>query len=185
VGPRAMLVQQRKFVSPNYPIATRRRQHKYYPGENVRAARFTSLLSTCWGRVKITHDITRDVMVMNVLPEPREELLVEDLWRYRMEHVRSMEENHHICQLRMKAAVAFPKSLVNAPKKPPPRRVFFSNKYDEWENPGLPDREFPSYDLPETPDNFLRKPKIMTRRKTGPKRLPTKPFADDEGPQSM
>ena len=43
----------------------------------------TSLHAMVSGRVKFTHHVERGIKIVNVLPEPREELLREDLWRSR------------------------------------------------------------------------------------------------------
>ncbi|EER11605.1 hypothetical protein Pmar_PMAR009817, partial [Perkinsus marinus ATCC 50983] len=48
----------------------------------------------------------------NVLPEPREELLREDLWRYRTEFITSVEDNKLLIQLRQKAYWVESVSLV-------------------------------------------------------------------------
>lgn len=114
-----VLVKQRKYVSKN-PFVTRLRHFKMYPGENVRVMKNTSLVAKVSGRVKFTHDVRRDVMVVNVLPEPREELLRDDLWRYRTEHVESPEHNKTLCMLRQKMLPAFPRPLVNPPTGPRP-----------------------------------------------------------------
>lgn len=100
------VVKQRKYIAKN-PNVTRRRHFKMYPGENVKVLRNTSLQAMVSGRLKLTHDVTRDVLIANVLPEPRSELLREDLWRYRTEHVESMEENKYLCYLRQKALQHF------------------------------------------------------------------------------
>nr|CEL66669.1 TPA: hypothetical protein BN1204_024800 [Neospora caninum Liverpool] len=138
VWPGVVLVKQRKVIAFNVETKRRNRHFKLYPGENVKVSKVTNLVALCHGRVKFTHDVSRDVLVVNVLPERREELLREDLWRYRTEHVRSMEENRHICFLRRKAVRMFGKALVNPPTKPPLRPYYFT-KYDTWENPALPD----------------------------------------------
>lgn len=143
VWPGVVLVKQRKIVAFGVETKRRNRHFKIYPGENVKVTKTTNLVALAHGRVKYTHDVSRDVLVVNVLPERREELLREDLWRYRTEHVRSMEENRHICFLRMKAVRMFGKPLVNPPTKPPLRPHHFT-KQDIWENPTLPD--VPQYD---------------------------------------
>ncbi|PHJ17600.1 mitochondrial ribosomal protein l27 [Cystoisospora suis] len=143
VWPGVVLVKQRKIIAFNVETKRRNRHFKIYPGENVKVTKTTNLVALAHGRVKYTHDVSRDVLVVNVLPERREELLREDLWRYRTEHVRSMEENRHICFLRMKAVRMFGKPLVNPPTKPPLRPHHFT-KQDIWENPTLPD--VPQYD---------------------------------------
>lgn len=137
VKPGQILALQRRYVAHN-PNVTRKRHFKIYPGENVAVDRKTSLYSTAWGRVKMTHDIFRNIFIMNVLPEVREELLPYDLWRYRLEKVRSMEENRNICWLRTKAGTIFPKPLVNPPTKQPPS-ARPKHIPDVWENWCLPD----------------------------------------------
>lgn len=138
VSPGVLLVKQRRYIAWGFENKRRHRHKKMYPGENVGVAKDTSLVSLVHGRVKYTHETERDVMLCNVLPEPREELLRDDLWRYRTEHVRTKEENRHVCHLRMKATRVFPKELVNPPKKPLPRPKWLS-RFDHWENPTLPD----------------------------------------------
>lgn len=115
-----VLVKQRKYISKN-PFVTRHRHFKLYPGENVRVTKNTSLVAAVSGRVKFTHDVRRDVVLVNVLPEPREELLREDLWRYRTEHFDSMEMNKRICMLRQKSLVSIQtRPLINPPNGPRP-----------------------------------------------------------------
>lgn len=138
VTPGVLLVKQRRYIAWGFESKRRNRHRKMYPGENVGVAKDSSLVSLVHGRVKYTHEVERDVLLCNVLPEPREELLREDLWRYRTEHVASKEENRHICHLRMKATRTFPKELVNPPTKPLPRPKFLS-RFDQWQNPTLPD----------------------------------------------
>ncbi|KAF8820691.1 hypothetical protein IE077_004444 [Cardiosporidium cionae] len=135
-----LLVKQRKNIAFN-PAVTRLRHFKIYPGENVKVLKNTSLAATCDGRVKFSFNPFTKVKYVNILPEQREELLPEDLWRYRTEHTRSMEENRHLCFLRTKATPVFPKPLVNPPTKPPPRPRFLG-RWDEWENPSLPDSHY-------------------------------------------
>lgn len=137
VRPGQMLVKQRRQIAFNLHL-TRRRHFKHYPGENVHVDRLTSLYSTAWGRVKYTHDVTRNCIIANVLPEVREDIQMYDLWRYRMEHVRSMEENRNICWLRTKAGTIFPKRVINPPRKPPPSK-HKKRVPDMWENPAMPD----------------------------------------------
>merc|ERR1719476_687747 len=96
-----VICKQRKFIAKN-PKVTRNRHFKLYPGVNVKVMKNTSLQAACSGRVKMTHDVVRDVMIMNILPEPREELLRDEMWRYRTEHVDSLEENKILCHLRTK-----------------------------------------------------------------------------------
>ena len=86
------VVKQRKYIAKN-PHVTRNKHFKLYPGENVKVVKDTSIVAICSGRVKYTHDVVRNVKIANVMPESREELKTDDLWRYRTEHVRSMEEN--------------------------------------------------------------------------------------------
>lgn len=138
VSPGVLLVKQRRYIAWGFESKRRQRHRKMYPGENVGVTKDSSLVSLVHGRVKYTHDAERDVMLCNVLPEPREELLREDLWRYRTEHARTKEENRHICHLRMKATRVFPKEPVNPPTKPLPRPKFLS-RFDSWQNPTLPD----------------------------------------------
>jgi len=114
-----ILVKQRKYISKN-PFVTRHRHFKLYPGENVRVTKNTSLVAMVSGRIKYTHDVKRDVMIVNVLPEPREELLADELWRYRTEHVESLEHNKRLCLLRQKMLPNFPRELVNPPTGPRP-----------------------------------------------------------------
>ncbi len=114
-----VLVKQRKYLSKN-PFVTRHRHFKMYPGENVRVSKNTSLVAAASGRVKFTHDVKRDVMIVNVIPEPREELLSEDLYRYRTEHTEGKEHNRRLCMLRQKMLPAFPRGLVNPPIGPRP-----------------------------------------------------------------
>lgn len=135
-----MICKQRKFIAKN-PKVTRNRHFKLYPGVNVMVMKSTSLQAAVSGRVKMTHDIRRDVLVMNVLPEPREELLREDLWRYRTEHVECMEENKLICSLRAKALPVFGKEggWINQPVGPKPMKVRISKRNDHWNNPNVQD----------------------------------------------
>ncbi|EAN32934.1 Ribosomal L27 family protein [Theileria parva strain Muguga] len=140
VRPGELLVKQRKFIAHN-PNVTRNRHFKIYPGENVGVStKTTSLFSLVSGRVKYTHDITRNVKLVNVLPEPPDELLRDDLWRYRTEHVTSIQDNTALIWRRVKSSFAFTDKygLVNPPLKPYPRAKFLS-KYDQWENPCYPD----------------------------------------------
>lgn len=135
-----MICKQRRFIAKN-PNVTRNRHFKIYPGINVRVLKSTSLVAVVSGRIKMMHDVEKDVMIMNVLPEPREELLREELWRYRTEHVRGMEENRHICHLRTKALPVFGKEggWVNQPVGPKPMRVRISERNDSWNNPSVQD----------------------------------------------
>mmetsp|Transcript_60178 Transcript_60178/g.140641 ORF Transcript_60178/g.140641 Transcript_60178/m.140641 type:complete len:285 (+) Transcript_60178:71-925(+) len=150
VGPKALpseyvevgkiICRQRKYLAKN-PFVTRKRHFKYYPGLNVKVHRTSSLQAAVSGRVKMTHDVRRDVMIMNVLAEPREELVREDLWRYRTEHVECMEENTELCVLRAKALPVFGKEggWVNQPVGPRPMRARISDLYDRWNNPTVRD----------------------------------------------
>lgn len=137
VRPGQIIVRQRRFVAWNLNL-TRRRHFKHYPGENIRVDRMTNLYSTTWGRVKYTHDVSRNVIISNVLPEVREDIQSYDLWRYRTEHVRSMEENRSLCWLRTKAGTIFPKRVINPPRKPPPpkHKTWIPHV---WENQAFPD----------------------------------------------
>ncbi|CAD7922569.1 unnamed protein product [Amoebophrya sp. A120] len=133
------VVKQRKYISKN-PNVTRRQKHfKLYPGENVYVDKDTSLVAMCSGRVKFTHDTERDVKIANVLPEAREELLEDDLWRYRTEHVRSMEENKVLVALRQKALPVFGKTWVSPPTGMRPAPVRLSKNRDSWSNPHVQD----------------------------------------------
>ncbi|CAE7236380.1 unnamed protein product [Symbiodinium sp. CCMP2592] len=150
VGPKALpsefveagkiICRQRKFMAKN-PHVTRKRHFKYYPGLNVKVHRTTSLQAAVSGRVKMTHDVRRDVIIMNVLAEPREELLRDELWRYRTEHVECMEENTEVCMLRSKALPVFGKEggWVNQPVGPRPMRARISKLNDSWNNPTVRD----------------------------------------------
>ncbi|UKJ90564.1 hypothetical protein MACJ_001498 [Theileria orientalis] len=140
VRPGELLVKQRKVLAHN-PGVTRNRHFKIYPGENVGVStKSTSLFSLVSGRVKYTHDVSRDVKLVNVLPEPPDELLREDLWRYRTEHVTSVQDNTALIWRRIKSSYCFSHRLplVNPPLKPYPRPRFLS-KTDQWENPCYPD----------------------------------------------
>ncbi|CTQ40701.1 hypothetical protein BMR1_03g00505 [Babesia microti strain RI] len=132
-----LLVKQRIPITMN-PNSKRNRHFKLYPGENVGVTKTSSLVALGNGRVKINHDVERDVKIVNVLLEEQEELLESDLWRYRMEHVRGIEENRSICYLRSKCASYLDYKLTNPPTKPPPRPQFLS-KFDKWENLSMPD----------------------------------------------
>ncbi|EDO08366.1 Ribosomal L27 family protein [Babesia bovis T2Bo] len=103
VKPGDVLVKQRKPIAQN-PGVTRNRHFKLYPGENVGvSSKTTTLFATAHGRVKYTHDVVRNIRLVNVLPEPREELLREDLWRYRTEHVAGIQDNCALVWRRVKA----------------------------------------------------------------------------------
>jgi ribosomal protein L27 len=135
-----MICKQRKYIAKN-PEVTRKRHFKIYPGVNVKVMKSTSLQASVSGRVKITHDVHRDVMIMNVLAEPREELLREDLWRYRTEHVECMEENKLLIHLRSKALPVFGKEggWLNQAVGPKPMKVRISHKNDTWNNYAVQD----------------------------------------------
>eukprot|EP00920_Eleutheroschizon_duboscqi_P033758 GHVT01081111.1.p1 GENE.GHVT01081111.1~~GHVT01081111.1.p1 ORF type:complete len:564 (-),score=125.96 GHVT01081111.1:3046-4737(-) len=138
VHPGSLIAKQRKVLS-FCTDPTRKRNFKFYPGENVAVQpKSTSLISTTFGRVKINHDQQRDCFVCNVLPERREELTRDALWRYSSEHVWSMEENRSICYLRRKSAsYAVGRRLLFPPSRPAQqqKRRF---KWDVWENPTMP-----------------------------------------------
>lgn len=135
-----MICKQRKYIAKN-PLVTRNRHFKLYPGVNVNVMKSTSLQASVSGRVKITHCVIRDLMIMNVLPEPREELMREDLYRYRTEHIQSMEENKYLCYLRTKALHVFGKDegWVNQPAGPKPLKVRISHRQDSWNNHSVQD----------------------------------------------
>jgi len=138
-----VICKQRKFIAKN-PLVTRNRHFKIYPGVNVYVMKNTSLQAAVSGRVKMTHDVERDVKVMNILPEPREELLREDLWRYRTEHVASVEENRVLCHLRSKALFVYGKDAkeggwINPPVGLKPMKVRISHGKDRWNNPSVQD----------------------------------------------
>jgi len=135
-----VICKQRKYIAKN-PKVTRKRHFKLYPGVNVKVMKNTSLQAACSGRVKMTHDVHRDVLIMNILPEPREELLRDELWRYRTEHIESTEENKLLCHLRAKALPAFGKEdgWVNQPTGVKPMRVRISKGMDMWNNPMIRD----------------------------------------------
>lgn len=135
-----LICKQRKFIAKN-PNVTRKRHFKIYPGVNVKVMKSTSLQAMVSGRVKMTHELGRDVLVMNILPEPREELLRDDLWRYRTEHVESMEENKVLCHLRAKALPVFGKEggWVNPPLGLKPMKCRISHGNDSWNNPMVKD----------------------------------------------
>ncbi|KAF4670387.1 hypothetical protein FOL47_002064 [Perkinsus chesapeaki] len=85
--------------------------------ENVVVTKTTSLKAAVSGRVKYTYDPEKERFYANVLPEPREELLRDDLWRYRTEFITSVEDNKLLIQLRQKAYWhIFPRPLVNPPQ---------------------------------------------------------------------
>eukprot|EP00929_Paragymnodinium_shiwhaense_P008365 TRINITY_DN112316_c0_g1_i1.p2 TRINITY_DN112316_c0_g1~~TRINITY_DN112316_c0_g1_i1.p2 ORF type:complete len:308 (-),score=66.23 TRINITY_DN112316_c0_g1_i1:235-1158(-) len=133
-----LICKQRKFIAKN-PFVRRKRHFKLYPGVNVKVMKNTSLQAAVSGRVKMTHDVTRDVMVMNVLAEPREELLRDEMWRYRTEHVESLEENKLLIHLRSKALPVFGKEWVNPPTGPRVVSVRVAGKTDGWNRPTIKD----------------------------------------------
>ncbi|KYO02653.1 mitochondrial ribosomal protein L27 precursor, putative [Plasmodium reichenowi] len=131
-----MLVKQRKIICFNYENKTRRRNFKYYPGENVKVAKNTSLIALTNGRVKFTFHVIQNVFLVNILPEELEELKEQDLYRYRTEHVKSFEENRSLIYLRMKNTILFPKYKQTQYIKPPLKPQFLT-KYDIYDNPTL------------------------------------------------
>ena len=133
-----LLVKQRRYLSKNISV-TRRKHFKYYPGQNVRVRWTTSLATTTAGRVKFTHDVHRDVIFVNVLPEPREELLRSELWRYRTEHVTDGLHNQELCLLRSKALPHFPRPLVNPPTGAKPDKDRVGGRLAAWNNPVVRD----------------------------------------------
>ncbi|KAK1939572.1 hypothetical protein X943_001166 [Babesia divergens] len=140
VTPGQVLVKQRKPLAHN-PNVTRNRHFKIYPGENVGvSSKTTTLFALASGRVKYTHDVVRDVKLVNVLPEPPDELLRDDLWRYRTEHVSSIQDNCALVWRRVKSSYYLysQDSLLNPPLKPPPRPRFLS-RHDPWNNQAYPD----------------------------------------------
>ncbi|CDR94021.1 hypothetical protein, conserved [Babesia bigemina] len=140
VSPGDVLVKQRKTIAQN-PDVTRNRHFKIYPGENVGvSSKTTTLFALAAGRVKYTHDVCRNVKLVNVLPEPPDELLRDDLWRYRTEHVSSVQDNCALVWRRVKSAhyMLDADKLLNPPRKPPPRAQFLSRN-DPWNNQAYPD----------------------------------------------
>lgn len=136
-----LICKQRKYIAKN-PNVTRHRHFKLYPGVNVGVMKNTSLQALVSGRIKMTHDVKRDVMLMNVLAEPREELLRDDLWRYRTEHIEDIQENKLLCHLRSKALPAFGKTggWINPPTGPRPLLGARIAKHkDSWSNPTVQD----------------------------------------------
>jgi ribosomal protein L27 len=133
-----LLVKQRRYLSRNIHV-TRRKHFKYYPGENVRVRWTTSLAAMVAGRVKYTHDVHRDVIYVNVLPEPREELLRTEIWRYRSEHIRDTLHNKELCLLRSKGLPHFPRSLVNPPVGAKPDKDRVGGRLAAWNNPVIRD----------------------------------------------
>lgn len=131
-----MLVKQRKIIAFNYERKTRKRNFKYYPGENVKVSNNTSLIALTDGRVKYTFHVLQNIMIVNVIPEELEELKEEDLYRYRTEHVQSFEENRSLIYLRMKNNHMFPKFQKTQYIKPPLKPQFLT-KYDIYDNPTL------------------------------------------------
>ncbi|CDU16542.1 hypothetical protein YYC_03476 [Plasmodium yoelii 17X] len=133
-----LLVKQRKIIAFNYEKKTRKRNFKYYPGENVKVAKNTSLISLTNGRVKYTFHVLQNILIVNVIPEELEELHEDDLYRYRTEHIKSFEENRSLIYLRMKNIVTFPK-FKNTQYIKPPIKPQFLTKYDIYDNPTLQD----------------------------------------------
>ncbi|CAE8641087.1 unnamed protein product, partial [Polarella glacialis] len=135
-----LICKQRKYIAKN-PYVTRKRHFKLYPGVNVKVMKNTSLQAAVSGRVKMTHDVRRGILIMNVLAEPREELQRDDLWRYRTEHVEDLEENRVLCSLRTKAFHVFGKEggWVNQPTGPKPMKCRISHHNDSWNNPTVRD----------------------------------------------
>ncbi|CRG94298.1 mitochondrial ribosomal protein L27 precursor, putative [Plasmodium gallinaceum] len=131
-----MLVKQRKIIAFNYEKKTRKRNFKYYPGENVKVSKNTSLIALTNGRVKYTFHVLQNILIVNILPEELEELKEEDLYRYRTEHVKSFEENRSLVYLRMKNIITFPK-FKNTQYIKPPLKPQFLTKYDIYDNPTL------------------------------------------------
>ncbi|CDJ68505.1 hypothetical protein, conserved [Eimeria necatrix] len=164
VGPGTVLVRQRRWLAWGFEGKRRRRHVKMYPGENVGVAKDSSLVALVHGRVKFTREESLLLleqqlqqlqqqpqqqqqllqqrplprMRVNVLPEPREELLAEDLWRYRTEAVASPEENRLLCSLRQKGRQPFAAPARNPPRKPLPRPKALS-RFDPWQPNTLPD----------------------------------------------
>lgn len=164
-----MICKQRRFLAKN-PNVTRRRHFKYYPGINVSVSKTTSLIAMVSGRIKMTHDVERDVLIMNVLPEPREELLEDDLWRYRTEHIQCMQENQYVCQLRSKALPVFGKDggWVNPPVGPKPMRVRISERKDHWNNPCVQDAlDIEPFAYPLTRSLLARHMRKVRRKQAG------------------
>ncbi|CAJ1401219.1 unnamed protein product [Effrenium voratum] len=164
-----VIVKQRTYLAKN-PHVTRKRHFKYYPGVNVTVMKNTSLKAAVSGRVKLTHDVTRDVMIMNVLAEPREELQRDDLWRYRTEHVESNEENRELCALRCKAFHIFGKDggWVNQPVGPRPMKPKISNGNDRWNNPCVRDAlEMEPFAYPLSRDQLRRHIRKVRARQAG------------------
>jgi len=164
-----LICKQRKYIAKN-PNVTRNRHFKLYPGVNVQVMKSTSLQAMCSGRVKMTHDVTRDVVIMNILPEPREELDRDDMWRYRTEHVESMEENKLVCYMRAKALPAFGKEggWVNPPIGPKPMKCRVSYHNDQWNNPCVQDPlEIEPFAYPLPRAALARHIKKVRRRQEG------------------
>eukprot|EP01066_Platyproteum_vivax_P002582 Platyproteum_vivax@DN13168_c0_g1_i1.p1 len=137
----AIVVKQRKYVSRNVAV-TRNRNFKLYPGENIKVVKDTSLVSTVAGRVKYTHHVGKDVLIANVIPDLRDELLEEDRWRYRTEHVASMEENRQLIFLRQKSHILWPIPLVNPVLGPGPRPSKKTLFGDDFNNPLIPNEYY-------------------------------------------
>jgi len=157
------VVKQRKYIAKN-PNVTRGKHFKLYPGENVFVDKDTSLIAMCSGRVKFTHDVVRDVKIANVLPEAREELLEDDLWRYRTEHVSSMEENKRVCALRQKALPVFAKDWVQPPPGLRPMADRITKRRASWFNTSVQDpMEFVEHAYPICKSRRLLRKKIQQR----------------------
>lgn len=164
-----VICKQRKYIAKN-PLVTRKRNFKLYPGVNVNVMKSTSLQAAVSGRIKMTHDAKRGVLVMNVLAEPREELLRDDLWRYRTEQIEAMEENRVLCSLRAKAFPIFGKEggWVNPPLGPKPMRAKISKKKDSWNNPHIQDAfEIEPFAYPLPPGLLARRIRKVRRKQAG------------------
>jgi len=136
----------------------------------VKVLKSTSLQAAVSGRIKFTHDVTRDVMIMNVLPEPREELLRDEMWRYRTEHIASMEENRHLIYLRSKALPVFGKAegWVNPPLGVKPMKARISNKNDVWNNHAVRDPlDMEPFAYPMTRSMLVRHIRKVRARQAG------------------
>ncbi|SBT79316.1 mitochondrial ribosomal protein L27 precursor, putative [Plasmodium malariae] len=131
-----MLVKQRKIIAFNYEKKIRKRNFKYYPGENVKVTKNTSLVALTNGRVKYTFHVLQNLLIVNILPEELDELKEEDLYRYRTEHVKSFEENRSLIYLRMKNIITFPK-FTHTQYIEPPLKPQFLTRYDIYDNPTL------------------------------------------------
>lgn len=179
IGPKALpgeyveigrlICKQRRYLAKN-PHVTRKRHFKTYPGVNVKVMHNSSLQAACSGRIKMTHDVKRKVMIMNVLAEPREEHVQEDMWRYRTEHVESMEENRELCALRAKAFQVFGKEggWINQPVGPKPMSARISQNNDKWNNPFVRDPlEMEPFCYPLNREQLARHIKKVRNRQYG------------------